>query len=155
MDLAIPAGSSSSVKNRPPRLEPMGFVQFLLTVQLFAFLFSGLVVGCGSFIKQKLGKGGSLLIRCSLMSSKQCHETRTAFHLILCLTTTVILRRVGNLSQKIVADTGVRRAISDLFRGACTDVVLWRRMPTTKQNEESWTIIRILKVAKSIATGES
>jgi hypothetical protein len=85
------------------------------------------------YLFKKIGNGGSLLIRCSLMSSKQCRETRPAFHLILCLTTTVILRRVGDLRQRIVADTGVRRAISDLFRGACTNVFLWRRMPKTKR----------------------
>jgi hypothetical protein len=95
----------------------------------------------------KLAHGSSLLIRASLMSSKQCRETLTAFHLILCLTTTVILRRVGNLRQRIVADMGVRRAISDLFRGARTHVVLWQRMPKTKQNEESCNIIRMFRVA--------
>jgi hypothetical protein len=31
--LSAPLGSSSSVKNAPPRLVPMGFVLFLLTVQ--------------------------------------------------------------------------------------------------------------------------
>jgi hypothetical protein len=112
----------------------MGFVQILLFVQLFTFLFQGWLSD-GVHLLKKIGEWRrSLLIRCSLMSSKQCRETLTAFHLILCLTTTVILRRVGDLSQRIVADTGVRRAISDLFRGACTDVVLWRRMSKTKQN---------------------